>query len=144
MGALLAGALLWQLMNEGRRAMNETKPAPSNPKGWTSWIAPRSRLAISLFVGGGLVVVAGAAWAIFGYWNGSQGKSELLTYRLCVGLEQKLCPNDATFVRDIGQDTVAKWAQKECASYKTRRIIINDGPTKDCDCYVADVRCSSE
>ena len=89
-------------------------------------------------------MVAGAAWAVFSYGNDSEVKSELLTYRLCVGVEKKLCPDDATFVRNEGEDTVARWAQKECTSYKRRRIIINDGPTKECDCYVADVRCSSE
>ena len=127
-----------------RRAVNDTKPMPSSPKRRASWAAMRSRRAILLFVGGGAVVVAGAAWAIFNYWHGTEGKAELLTYRLCVGREQKLCPNDATFVQNVGEDAVAKWAQRECASYRTRRIIINDGPTKDCDCYVADVSCSSE
>ncbi len=124
--------------------MNETEPRPSSAKGWTSWVAARSRQEIRLLVGGGIVVAAVAAWAIFTYGNGSGGKPELLTYRLCVGVEQKLCPSDATFVRNAGEDTVARWAQKECASYKARRIVINDGPTKECDCYVADVRCSSE
>jgi hypothetical protein len=92
---------------------------------------------------GGLIVAAAAAWAIVAYWNDSQ-KPTLLTYRLCVGLEQKPCPSDAAFVQDHGEDTVAKWAQQQCAGYKARRIIINEGPTKDCDCYLADVRCSSE
>ena len=85
-----------------------------------------------------------AAWAIFTFLNVSAGKSELLVYQLCVGLEQNLCPSNTTFVRNQGEDTVTKWAQRECASYKTRRIIISDGPTKECGCYVADVSCSSE
>jgi hypothetical protein len=93
---------------------------------------------------GGITVAALAAWAIITYGNGFEGKPELLTYRLCVGGEQKLCPSDMTFVRNAGEDTVAKWTQKECARYKARRIIISDGPTKECGCYVADVRCSSE
>jgi hypothetical protein len=114
-----------------------------NAKRWISWVTARSRRAM-LFVGGGIVVVVGAAWAIFTLLNGSEGKSELLAYQLCVGSEQKLCPSNTTFVRNQGEDTVATWAQRECASYKTRRIIISDGPTKECGCYVADVRCSSE
>jgi hypothetical protein len=121
-----------------------TETKPSNVRRWLSWVTAQDRRAILLVVGGGLVVAAGAAWAIFSFLNGAAGKSELLAYQLCVGLEQKLCPSGATFVRNQGEDTVAKWVQKECASYKTRRIIIGDGPTKECDCYVADVRCSSE
>jgi hypothetical protein len=104
----------------------------------------RSRPAMPLVVGGGIVVLAAAAWAIFSYRHGAGEKVELLTYRLCIGREQKLCPKDTTFVRNQGEDTAARWAQKECASYKARRIIMNDGPTKDCDCTVADVTCSSE
>ena len=117
---------------------------PSDLNGWTSWVAARSRREIVLLIVGGIVVVAAAAWAIFAYRHGADGKSEQLTYRLCVGAKKELCPNDATFVQNAGEDTVARWAQKECAGYKTRRIIINDGPTKDCDCYLADVSCSSE
>jgi hypothetical protein len=124
--------------------VNETNPMPSIVKWWTSWVAAQSRRAILLLIGGGLVVVAAAAWAIFAYLSGSEAKLELLTYRLCVGQDKKPCPNDAAFVQDVGEDTVAKWAQKACANYKTRRIIINDGPTKDCSCYLADVRCSLE
>jgi hypothetical protein len=99
---------------------------------------------MSVLIGGGLVVLAAAAWAIFAYRNGVEKRPELLTYRLCVGLEQTPCPSDAAFVQDAGEDTVSKWAQQQCAGYKARRIIINDGPTKECDCYLADVRCSSE
>jgi hypothetical protein len=97
-----------------------------------------------LSIGGGLAVIAGAAWVILAHWNGAQGKSERLSYRLCVGQEQKPCPNDTTFLRDAGEDTVAKWTQRECAGYKTRRIIISDAPTKECGCYVADIACSSD
>ena len=122
--------------------MTETKP--SNAKRWISWIAAQDRRAIVLLAGGGLVVAAGVAWAVFTFLNGSERKSELLVYKLCVGAEQKPCPSNTTFVRNQGEDTVTKWAQRECASYKTRRIIISDGPTKECGCYVADVSCSSE
>jgi hypothetical protein len=126
-----------------RRAVNESNSVPSNAKRWLSWVSARSRRAKILFVLGGIALVE-AAWAVSTYWNGFEGKPELLAYRLCVGLAQKPCPSDATFVRNEGEDTVARWAQKECTGYKTRRIIISDGPTKECDCYVADVKCSSE
>ncbi len=120
--------------------MNDTKPTFSNPKGWTSWLA--SRRAIFVIVGAA-IVVAGGAWAVFVYWPGAGGKSELLTFRLCVGNEQKLCPSDTAFIRNQGDDTVTKWAQRQCAGYKARRIIVSDGP-KDCDCSIADVSCSTE
>jgi hypothetical protein len=123
--------------------VNETNPPPANAQRWTSWVAARSRRAIFLLIGGGLVVIAATAWAILAYRKGSE-RPVLLTYRLCVGLEQKACPSDAAFVQDAGEDTVSKWAQQQCAGYKARRIIINEGPSKECDCYLADVRCSQE
>jgi hypothetical protein len=97
------------------------------------------RREITLLVG---ILVAGAAWAIFIYLD--RAKPELLTYRLCVAQEQKPCPSDTAFVKNTGEDTVARWAQRECAGYKSRRIIINDGPSPDCGCFLADVRCSSD
>jgi hypothetical protein len=90
------------------------------------------------------VGAAFAAWAIVSNWHSPGEKSELLVYQLCVGREKGLCPKDTTFVQNVGEDTVTKWTQRECAGYKARRIIINDGPSKDCDCFLADVRCSSE
>ena len=124
--------------------MNETNPMPSSPKGWPSRLLPRSRRALSLLVGAGLVVLAGAAWLIFAHRPAADGTSELLTFRLCIGREQARCPNDASFVRNEGDDTVTKWTQRQCAGYKARRIIISDGPTPDCDCSIAEVSCSSE
>ena len=117
---------------------------PSNPQGWTSWVTTRSGRKIALLVGLGIVAAASAVWGIVADRFGAGGKSELLAYQLCVGREQGLCPKDTTFVPNVGEDTVARWAQKECAGYKARRIIVNDGPTKDCDCFLADVRCSSD
>jgi hypothetical protein len=130
--------------------LKETEPTRSTTErrtswfSWFSWAAPRSRREILLFVVCGIVVVAGIAWAILTYLNGSAGKAELLTYRLCVGHQKAQCPIDAAFVRDEGEDTVARWTQRQCASYKARRIVISDGPTKECGCYLADVRCSTE
>jgi hypothetical protein len=129
--------------------LKETEPTSTTERrtswfSWFSWAAPRSRREILLFVVCGIVVVAGIAWAILTYLNGSAGKAELLTYRLCVGHQKAQCPIDAAFVRDEGEDTVARWTQRQCASYKARRIVISDGPTKECGCYLADVRCSTE
>ncbi len=90
------------------------------------------------------ILLAGAAWAAFTYLNGSRGKSDLLVFRLCVAQEQKGCPSDAAFVKNVGEDTVSRWAQNQCAGYRSRRIIVNDCPTKDCGCFLADVTCSSE
>jgi hypothetical protein len=124
--------------------VNETNPTSGNAKRQTTSAVARGRPAIGLVVGGGLIVLAAAAWAIFTYLNGSAGKSELLVYRLCVGQEQNSCPSDATFVKNVGEDTVTKWAQRQCAGYRSRRIIVNDGPNKDCGCFIADVSCASE
>jgi hypothetical protein len=89
------------------------------------------------------ILLAGAAWAVFTYLNGSR-KSEVLVFRLCVAQEQKGCPSDTAFVKNVGDDTVTRWAQGPCAGYRSRRIIVNDGPTQDCGCFLADVTCSSE
>jgi hypothetical protein len=114
----------------------------SHAKNWASWVASRSRREIVLFIGGGLVVIATATWGIFTYWNHTQ-RAELLIYRLCIGSQPELCPSDATFVRDQGEDTAARWTQRECAGYRTRRIIISDAP-QGCACQLADVTCASE
>jgi hypothetical protein len=127
--------------------LKEAKPTISNSgrrTSWFSWAATRSRREILLFVVCGIVAVAGAAGAIFTYLNGSAGKVELLTYRLCVGHEKAQCPIDVAFVRDEGEETVARWTQRQCVGYKARRIVISDGPTKECGCYLADVNCSTE
>jgi hypothetical protein len=128
----------------GDASMKETKSVPAGAKPSGSSIAKRGRLPPALILGGALVVVAGAASAVFAYRESSQKKSEVLVYHLCIGTDQKLCPDDLTFVRYEGDDTATKWAQRQCTGYKARRIIINDGPTKDCGCSLADLTCSSE
>jgi len=122
--------------------MNDNKPTPAGAKPSVSGIAGRRRPAITLAIGGALVVAA-AAWAAYDHWESSRKKSEILVYHLCVGTDQKLCPSEATFVRNQGDDTLTKWAQKQCTGYRARRIIVNDGP-KDCGCSLADITCSSE
>jgi hypothetical protein len=117
---------------------------PSNPQSWISWVATRSGLKILLIVGLGIGVAVSAVWDRVADRLGARGKAELAAYQLCVGREQGRCPSGTTFVQNLGEDTVTRWAQKECAGYKARRIIVNDAPSKDCDCFLADVRCSSE
>ena len=90
-----------------------------------------------------LIVGAGAVWAVLTYWGGVAEKPEVVVYRLCVGSDRGKCPADSSFVRNEGEETISRWAQRQCASYKRRRIIVNDGPA-DCNCTVADVTCSSE
>ena len=115
--------------------MNETRP-PSPRR------VPMS-LRFRLIVGAAIVAVAGAAWAALTYWGGADKQHEVVVYRLCVGSERSKCPADASFVRNEGEETVSRWAQRQCPSYKRRRIIVNDGPA-GCGCTVADVTCSSE
>jgi hypothetical protein len=92
----------------------------------------------------GIVVAVELVWAVVTYVKNTIGKPDQLAFRLCIAREPKLCPNDASFVQDAGEDTLTRWAQRECSSYKARRIIINDSAPKDCNCYFADVTCSSE
>ena len=121
--------------------MKEAKSMLSYLKDWRSWVKTRSRREIVLLVAGGIVVIAGAAWGIFTYWNGAR-PAELLTYRLCIGSQQERCPKDATFVRDAGEETVPLGA-KPVRIYKRRRIIISDAPS-ECACQIADVTCATE
>ena len=100
-------------------------------------------LRIRLIVGAGMVAVAGIVWAVLTYWGGGADKQEVVVYRLCVGSDKGKCPPESSFVRNEGEETVSRWAQRQCASYKRRRIIVNDGPA-DCNCTIADVTCSSE
>jgi hypothetical protein len=123
---------------------NGVKPMPSNPQGWTSWMATRGGLKILLLLGLGIGVAGSAIWNRVADRLGAPAKAELLAYQLCVGRDKGLCPKDTTFVQNVGEDTVTKFAQKECAAYRARRIIIKDAPTKDCDCFLADLKCSSE
>ena len=109
------------------------KPAPR----------PRTFSKVRLIVGLGLVAIAGAVIAVTSYWEKHEHDSEILAFHLCLGSDPKLCPAGASFVRNQGEDTLNKWAQRECPSYKRRRIILNEGP-KDCNCTLAEVTCSSE
>jgi hypothetical protein len=97
-----------------------------------------------LLIGGCILLAGGAGWAAFAYFHRSPEAAELVVYRLCVGTDKTRCPSDAGFVRNEGEDTLTRWAQRQCAGYRARRIIVNDSPSKDCDCYLADVRCSTE
>ena len=126
----------------GDQTVNDTRPTLSNPRRWTSWLAAQSRRTILSLIVGAIIVVGGGAWAIVTYWHGA-GRPELLVFRLCVGKDKARCPNDTGFVRNEGDDTLTKWAQRQCSGYKARRIIMSDGP-KDCDCSIADVTCSTE
>jgi hypothetical protein len=107
-------------------------------------VATRSGLKLLLLLGLGLGLAGTAVWNSVADRLGAPAKAELLAYQLCVGRDKGLCPKDTTFVQNGGEDSVAKFAQKECAAYKARRIIVKDAPSKDCDCFLADLKCSSE
>jgi hypothetical protein len=117
---------------------------PSAAERLIAWMRTRNRRTALLLVGGCILLAAGAAGATFAYLHRSGHTAEFIVYRLCVGTDKARCPNDTSFVRNEGEDTVTRWTQRQCAGYKARRIIVNDAPTKDCDCVVADVRCSTE
>lgn len=117
---------------------------PSNlPQKPPSQPQPRAFSKVRLIIGLGLIAIAAAVVAITKYWDQHEHDSEILAFRLCLGSDRNLCPADTTFVRNQGEDTLNRWAQRECPSYKRRRIIIEEGP-KDCNCTLANVTCSSE
>ena len=92
----------------------------------------------------GAILLAEAIYAGVTYWQKNESKPEVLIFHVCLGSDAKLCPADATFVRNQGEDTLTKWAQRECSGYKARRIIVNDAPSKDCNCSLADLTCATE
>lgn len=122
---------------------NEEKPKLPRPPLRTPRSAnPRRRMILVGLLGA--IVLGEAVWGGITYWQNSEKKPEFLVYHLCLGSDAKLCPPDLTFVRNRGEDTLTKWAQQECTGYKARRIIVNDGPSKDCNCSLADITCATE
>jgi hypothetical protein len=107
-------------------------------RSWLTWITVKSRREILSFLGAGLVVVAAAIWGVYKYFD----RPAEVTYHLCVGAEQKLCPKQYLFVKG-GPEALEAWVNKECTKYSRRHILQRQGPTAECRCFVADVRCST-
>jgi len=123
--------------------LEDNKPTvPRVPPRPTRTISPRRRIILLVLLGG--IVLAEGVWALVTYWEKPAAKSEVLLYHVCLGSDAKLCPAGLTFVRNQGEDTLTRWAQQECTGYKARRIIVNAGPSQDCNCSLADVTCATE
>ena len=121
-------------------------------KRWLTWITTKNRREILLFVGGGLVVIGGAGWAAFQYFDKPSVKMEV-TYRLCVGFEPKYWPPGSILVKGYAPmarpdgstySVVAEWVKRECANYSRKDTVVRSGPASECGCAIVEVKCSSE
>jgi hypothetical protein len=108
---------------------------------WSRWTAGGRHRAFNWVIGVGLVVIAAGLGVAFRYWEQSRPLADA-SYRLCVASDQKACPPQTVFVQDFGPDAVVAWVNKECARYK-RRETIEEEPTKDCNCALIEVKCTS-
>ena len=65
-----------------------------------------------------------------------------VSYRLCVGIDPKLCPPQTEFVQAIIPESVVAWVNKACAKYKKRETINSEQPNPDCKCSIVQVTCA--
>ena len=127
------------------------KAQPAQATKLTDWVTQERKRKILSFVGGGLVVVCGAAWALFQYLDKPDVKAEV-AYKLCVGREEKWCPAGSIYIPGIvntrspssAQSIVAKWVNEECAKYSKKNTIFHSGPVAECSCAIVEVKCSTE
>jgi hypothetical protein len=106
------------------------------------WIVDKNRREMLAFLGGGGAVLVGGAWVAFTYF---QGKADVplkieATYNVCVGSDPGGCPPN-TGVYLACYQTVAEWANKECASYTAQTISQKSGGM--CGLRVVQVKCTA-
>jgi len=131
--------------------MSKPKKTPAAKPNLESWITSKSKREILSFLGGGLVIVVGAAWAFFQYVVKDDYKVEV-TYNVCFapkGSKDK-CPSGTVWVEGYSlnalpdPDQVSKWARQECSKYGQRPLTNAwPGPAKMCGCFLATVKCSN-
>jgi hypothetical protein len=105
------------------------------------WIREKKKRDILAFLGVGIAAIVGGVWAVFVFVHTREDKGSV-TYDLCIGPKngKKWCPGASRFVPDVGPNTVANWAKKECAKYRQEKEIYQ--PTRECpSCYVVKVVC---
>ena len=105
------------------------------------WLADKNRREMLAFVGGGVVVVIGAAWTALTFWLGKAEVPQKVeaNYSVCVGSKPEGCPANAVFLR-CGE-SVAAWAQKECGAYTQQAVSAKSGGM--CGYAVVQIKCTS-
>jgi hypothetical protein len=109
---------------------------------WLKWITQKSKRDIVAFILSGLGLIGGAAWPIYTYWSklapivGIQ-----VTYHVCVGESKDNCPRDSIFLSNQGGESVSSWAKRECGSYTSDEV---GKRASICNCYVVEVKCTSQ
>jgi hypothetical protein len=107
---------------------------------WSRWTATPTRQIVTMSVAGLVAIAAGIG---AGYLYSNRPVPKEVSYRVCLGTDAKLCPPQTVFVQNIGLEPVADWVNKQCARYKKRETIESEGPTKECDCALVEVKCTT-
>jgi hypothetical protein len=105
------------------------------------WLVNRNRREILAFFGAGFVVIVGALWTAFTYFQGRAEVSEKIeaSYTVCVGSDPGGCPPNAIFLR-CGT-SVPDWARKECSSYSHQTLSATPGGM--CGYSVIAIKCTT-
>jgi hypothetical protein len=126
------------------------KAKPERTAKLTDWVTQDRKRKMLSFIGAGLVVVAGAAWGVFKYYN-DPGVKMVVSYKLCLSLEQKHCPDGYVWLKgptdmansaNAQRNLISNWVKTECAKYAAREITQRDADAI-CECVTVEVRCSS-
>lgn len=83
----------------------------------TKWLIDKNRREVLVLLGGGLVIIVGAAWTVFTFWLNNTHTHQKIeaTYNVCLGAEPEGCPGGTTYLSC--HESIATWAKKECATY---------------------------
>ena len=128
-----------------------TKHAQPDTRGWLTWITSKSRREVVAFLGGGAVVVIGAARTLFLYLTKPNVKMEV-TYNVCFALSKEDCPPDYIWAKGYfpmaqlvgaGTAVVSDWVKKQCAQYSKSENSMSPGPMAECGCIRVTVKCSN-
>jgi hypothetical protein len=107
---------------------------------WARWTATPTRQIVTMSVAGLVAIAAGIG---AGYLYSNRPGPKEVSYRVCLGSDAKLCPPQTVFVLNIGLEPIADWVNMQCAKYKRRETIESDGPTKECNCTLVEVKCAA-
>lgn len=108
---------------------------------WLKWLLDKNRRDLLGFAGGGIVVVAGAAWTVFTFVRSSSETPQKIEaiYNVCIGEFRERCP-PATVHLPCGQ-SIAAWAAHECAGYQASMVSVKDGGM--CGYSVTQIKCTA-
>lgn len=113
---------------------------------FTSWIVEKERRDILAFLGGGVVVVAGAVWTTFTYFSpkpvAAPASSPLIeaTYKVCRGDKEDKCPPGTVHI--ACSSSFGAWARTECGDYEPETTLVSGAAGGMCGYQVVEIKCS--